>query len=193
MLFQITDEDRVALPDAVAANLSRARFCEVTSEDGRIVLTPLGLADGGAWERMPEIIAAAQGWLAKSEREFAAERRLAGSQCIWEAARAAFAAVGMRRGLAWETEQDMFRLAVRLDEESGGGYTHLGRLGVAQSFRDNALGILQWEDWEFEMGRPAVERLVAGFTEMAEAGEVGKGSDGNRWADQAAAGDLGNG
>ena len=147
--------------------------------------------DGESWWRAADDIAAsgltAEDWLAEAAQAFAAGARIAGSRCLWEAARTAFAAVGIRRGLAWETEQDMFRLALRLDQESGGGYTHLGRLGVAQSFRDNVLGILQWEDWEFELGRPAVERLVACFTEMAEAGDEGNGgrqsaAAGNRMA-----------
>ena len=107
-------------------------------------------------------------WLAEAEAAFAGGDNMAGSRRLWEATRAAIAGLAIRRGLAWEREQDMFRLMVRLDQEAGGGYTYLGRFGVAQSFRDNVEGVLHWEDWEFEYCRPAVERLVAGLTEMAQ-------------------------
>ena len=107
-------------------------------------------------------------WLAEAEAAFAGGDNMAGSRCLWEATRAAIAALAIRRGLAWETEQDMFRLMVQLDQEAGGGYTCLGWFGVAQSFRDNVEGVLRWEDWEFEYCRPAVERLVFGLTEMAQ-------------------------
>ncbi len=106
-------------------------------------------------------------WLAEAEAAFAAGANIAGSRRLWEATRVAIAALAIRRGLAWETEQDMFQLMVQLDQEAGGGYAYLGRFGVAQSFRDNAEGVLHWEDWEFEYCRPAVERLVFGLTEMA--------------------------
>ena len=122
-------------------------------------------------------------WLAEAEAAFAGSDNMAGSQCLWEATRAAIAALAIRRGLAWETEQDMFRLMVRLDQEAGDGYTYLGQFGVAQSFRDNAEGVLHWEDWEFEYCRPAVERLVAGLTEMARSvsgNNGGRGDNGER-------------
>ena len=122
-------------------------------------------------------------WLAEAEAAFAGGDNMAGSRCLWEATHAAIAALAIRRGLAWETEQDMFRLMVQLDQEAGGGYTYLGRFGVAQSFRDNAEGVLHWEDWEFEYCRPAVERLVFGLTEMAQSISVdnsGRGDNGER-------------
>ena len=118
-------------------------------------------------------------WLAEAEAAFAAGDNMAGSRHLWEATRAAIAALAIRRGLAWETEQDMFRLMVQLDREAGGGYNHLGRFGVAQSFRDNAEGVLHWEDWEFEYCRPAVERLVFGLTEMAQSISVDNSGWGN--------------
>ena len=138
--------------------------------------------DGGSW-RLPaaniarELGRQAPDWLAEAEAAFAAGDNMAGSRRLWEATRAAIAALAIRRGLAWETEQDMFRLMVQLDQEAGGGYTYLGRFGVAQSFRDNAEGVLHWEDWEFEYCRPAVERLVFGLTEMAQ---IISGDNGNR-------------
>ena len=118
-------------------------------------------------------------WLAEAEAAFAAGDNMAGSRRLWETTRAAIAALAIRRGLAWETEQDMFRLMVRLDQEAGGGYTCLGRFGVAQSFRDNTEGVLHWEDWEFEYCRPAVERLVTGLTEMAQSISGDNGSMGD--------------
>ena len=142
---------------------------------------------GGSW-RLPAVNIArdlgrqAPDWLAEAEAAFAAGANMAGSRCLWEATRAAIAALAIRRGLAWEREQDMFRLMVQLDQEAGGGYTYLGRFGVAQSFRDNAEGVLHWEDWEFEYCRPAVERLVADLTEMAQSISVdnsGRGNNGN--------------
>ena len=99
MLAQITDNHRIALPDAVAVNLSQARFCDVSSENGRIVLTPWCLADGAARERIPETIATAQEWLAKSDREFDRERPLVGSRCLWGAANLAIEAGRHTRGL----------------------------------------------------------------------------------------------
>ena len=137
---------------------------------------------GGGW-RLPAANIArdlgqqAPDWLAEAEAAFAGGDNMAGSRRLWEATRAAIAALAVRRGLAWETEQDMFRLMVQLDQEAGGGYTCLGRFGVAQSFRDNAEGVLHWEDWEFEYCRPAVERLVFGLTEMAQSIS---GDNGNR-------------
>ena len=118
-------------------------------------------------------------WLAEAEAAFAGGDNMAGSRCLWEATRAAIAALGIRRGLAWETEQDMFRLMVQLDQEAGGGYSYLGRFGVAQSFRDNVEGVLRWEDWEFEYCRPAVERLVFGLTEMARSVSRNNGGRGD--------------
>ena len=125
-------------------------------------------------------------WLAEAEAAFAAGDNMAGSRRLWEATRAAIAALAIRRGLAWETEQDMFRLMVQLDQEAGGGYTHLGRFGVAQSFRDNAEGVLHWEDWEFEHCRPTVERLVIGLTEMAQSVSGKNGNRGDNGERQAA-------
>ena len=118
-------------------------------------------------------------WLAEAEAAFAGGANIAGSRHLWEATRAAIAALAIRRGLAWEREQDMFRLMVQLDQEAGGGYIYLGRFGVAQSFRDNAEGVLHWEDWEFEYCRPAVERLVFGLTEMAQSISVDNGNRGD--------------
>ena len=122
-------------------------------------------------------------WLAETEAAFAGGDNMAGSRRLWEATRAAIAALAIRRGLAWETEQDMFRLMVQLDQEAGGGYAYMGRFGVAQSFRDNVEGVLRWDDWEFEYCRPAVERLVAGLTEMAQSvsgNNGGRGDNGER-------------
>ena len=124
-------------------------------------------------------------WLAEAEAAFDGGDNMAGSRRLWEATRAAIAALAIRRGLAWEREQDMFRLMVQLDQEAGGGYTYLGRFGVAQSFRDNVEGVLHWEDWEFEYCRPAVERLVFGLTEMARSvsgNNGGRGDNGERQA-----------
>ena len=132
-------------------------------------------------------------WLAEAEAAFAGGDNMAGSRYLWEATRAAIAALAIRRGLAWEKEQDMFRLMVRLDQEAGGGYTYLGRFGVAQSFRDNAEGVLHWEDWEFEYCRPAVERLVADLTEMAQSisGNNGNRGDNSISVDNSGLGDGG--
>ena len=146
--------------------------------------TPEGLA-GGGFDPARELGQQAPDWLAEAEAAFAAGANIAGSRRLWEATRAAIAALAIRRGLAWEREQDMFRLMVQLDQEAGGGYTYLGRFGVAQSFRDNVEGVLHWEDWEFEYCRPAVERLVFGLTEMARSvsgNNGGRGDNGERQA-----------
>ena len=147
--------------------------------------------DGGSWRLPADTIARDLGrqapdWLAESEAAFAAGDNMAGSRCLWEATRAAIAGLAIRRGLAWEREQDMFRLMVQLDQEAGGGYSYLGRFGVAQSFRDNVEGVLRWEDWEFEYCRPAVERLVFGLTEMARSVSRNNGGRGDNDERQAA-------
>ena len=171
MLAQITDNGRIALPDAVAGNLSQARFCDVSGENGRIVLTPWRLADGAARERTPEIIAAAQEWLAKSDREFDLERPLVGSRCLWEAALAALTAVGIKRGCPVATDAELLQLIIALDHDAGGGFEHTAPFGVARSFRDNADGILHWDDFEFDLCRPSVQRWVANLLELAAPGE----------------------
>lgn len=171
MLAQITDNDRIALPDAVAVSLAQARFCAVSGENGRIVLTPWGLADGNARERTPEIIATAQEWLAKSEREFDRERPLVGSRWLWEAALAALTAVGIKRGCPAATADELLQLVIALDQDAGGGFEHTAPFGVAQSFRDNADGILHWDDFEFDLCRPSVQRWIAELLELAAPGE----------------------
>ena len=173
MLAQITNNDRIALPDAVAGHLPQARFCDVASENGRIVLTPLCLDDGGAArERIPEIIAAAQEWLAKSDREFDRERLLVGSRCLWEAALAALTAVGITRGCPVATDAELLQLIIALDQDAGGnGFEHTMPYGVARSFRENADGIRRWDDFEFDLCRPTVQRWVANLLELAASGD----------------------
>ena len=173
MLAQITNNDRIALPDTVAGHLPPARFCDVSRENGRIILTPLCLTDNGAArERIPEIIATAQEWLAKSDREFDRERPLVGSRCLWEATQAALTAVGIARGCPVATEAELFQLIIALDQDAGGnGFEHTMPFGVARSFRDNADGILHWEDFEFDLCRPTVKRWVANLLELAASGD----------------------
>ena len=172
MLAQITNDDRVALPDSVVVNLPPARFCAVSSADGRIVLTPLCLADAGAArELVPEISAAARERLAQSDREFDRERPLVGSRCLWEAAQAALTAVGIKRGCPVAADDELFQLIIALDQEAGGGFEHTMPYGLARSFRDTADGILHWEDFEFDLCRPSVQRWVDNLLELAASGE----------------------
>ena len=84
MLANLTEDNQIALQPVVAALTPGARYFEVASEDGRIVLTPVCLNDPeAAVDWAPELIKAAQSWLAQAHREFEAERDLAEGRCLW--------------------------------------------------------------------------------------------------------------
>lgn len=51
MLAKLTSQNRVTLPKAVMADFPGTEYFEVSSEDGRIVLTPVRLARIGEVQR----------------------------------------------------------------------------------------------------------------------------------------------
>ena len=166
MLACLASENWIGLPERLPEG---GRYFEVSLEDGRVVLTPLRLADGEQGrEWTAELLRMAQEWLARADREFEAERDLVAGRCLWEAVRAAVTAVGVKRGTPVDNEEEMFAFVVQLDKEDGGGYKHLVRFGVAQSLRDQANGRVSrcgcdvdvWDESEFESGRRAIKALV---------------------------------
>ena len=168
MLASLTQDNWIALDETLALGLPEGRYFDVSIQDGRVVLTPVRLSDREvAREWAPELVQTGRSWLAAAEREFEAERDLAGSRCLWEAVRAAIAAVGIERGLPDETDSDMLSLVKALDEEAGDRYLQSGRFSVAQSFRLAAAGELHWEDYEFDAGRRIVKRLFDTLTALA--------------------------
>ena len=90
MLASLTQDNWIALHEAVASALPEGRYFDVSIENGRIVLTPVPLSDGApAHERLPELVQTAQSWLAAADREFDAERDLAAARGVRAAAGAA--------------------------------------------------------------------------------------------------------
>ncbi len=173
MLASLTQDNWIALHEAVASALPEGRYFDVSIEDGRIVLTPVPLSNGEvAHERLVELVQTARNWLATADREFDAERDLAAARCLWEAVRAAVTAASIKRGTPVETDADMFELVVALDKEFGSNYTLLTEFGVARLFKRNAEEIDnysdgRWDGLEFDTGRPAVKRLIERLTAMA--------------------------
>lgn len=175
MLANLTEDNQIALLPAVATLAPGARYFEVSSEDGRIVLTPVRMddvEDARAWA--PELVKTARGWLAQADREFAAERDLVASRYLWEAVRAAVTAVGVKRGTAVENDAELFALVAAPDKEYGLNHALLSEFGVARLFKRNAEEIDNyrdsgWDGFEFETGRPAVNRLIERLAEMASA------------------------
>ena len=172
MLASLTQDNWIALHEAVASAMPEGRYFDVSIEDGRIVLTPVPLSDAEiAHERLPELVQTARNWLAAADREFDAERDLAAARCLWEAVRAAVTAVSVKRGNPIETDADMFALVVALDKEDGGDYKHLVRFGVAQSLNDqiNEPGprCSTRDDFDFEVARRATKGLVDYLTGLS--------------------------
>ena len=175
MLASLTQDNWIALHEAVASALPEGRYFDVSIEDGRIVLTPVPLSDGEvAHERLPELVQTAWNWLAAADREFDAERELAAARCLWEAVRAAVTAVSVKRGTPVETDADMFAFMAALDKEDGLNHTLLTEFGVARLLKRNAEEIDnycegRWDGFEFDTGRRAVKRLIERLTEMVSA------------------------
>ena len=173
MLANLTQDNWIALHQAAASVLPEGRYFDVSSEDGRIVLTPVCLADTeAAREWVPAFVETAHRWLAEADREFDDERDLVASRCLWEAVRAAITAVSVKRGAPVETDLDMAALVTALDQEYGPDYTLLTEFGVARLFKRNAEEIDNyrdgpWDACEFDTGRPAVKRLVERLAAIA--------------------------
>ena len=173
MLANLTEDNQIALQQTVAELSPGARYFEVSSEDGRIVLTPVRLddfEDAPAW--VPELVKTAYSWLARADREFDAERDLVASRCLWEAVRAAITAVSVKRGAPVDSDRDMAALVTALDQEYGPDYTLLTEFGVARLFKRNAEEIdnysdRRWDSCEFDTGRTAVKRLVERLAAIA--------------------------
>ena len=166
MLANLTEDNQIALLPAVAALVPGARYFEVASEDGRIVLTPVCLSDPEmAKDWAPELVKAAYSWLERADREFEAERDLVASRYLWEAVRAAITAAGVKRGSTVETDAEMFAFVATLDKEHGLNHVLLTEFGMARLFKRNAEEIdnycdSQWDSSDFDAGRPAVKRLI---------------------------------
>ena len=174
MLANLTEDNQIALQQA-ATLLPGVRYFEVSNEEGRIVLTPLPLSDAEvapAWA--PELAKTAYAWLERADREFEAERDLVAGRCLWEAVRAAVTAVAVKRGIAVETDAEMFDFVRQLDKESGVHHVLLTEFGMAQLFKRNTEEIdnyseRQWDSSDFDTGRPAVKRLIERLTGMVSA------------------------
>ena len=172
MLACLASENWIGLPEGLPDD---GRYFEVSVEDGRIVLTPLHLGDSEqAREWTAELLRMAQAWLERADREFDSERDLAASRYLWEAVRAAITAVGVKRGIPVDSDDEMFDLVRRLDKESGLHHVLLTEFGMAQLFKRNTEEIdnysdSQWDSSDFDTGRPAVKRLIERLTSMASA------------------------
>lgn len=175
MLASLTQDNWIALHEAVTSPLPVGRYFDVSIEDGRIVLTPVPLSDEEvAHERLPELVQTARSWLAAADREFDAERDLAAARCLWEAVRAAVTAMSIKRGTTLDTDADMFAFVAALDKEDGPNHTLLTEFGVARLLKRNAEEIDnycqdRWDGFEFDTGRPAVKRLIERLAEMVSA------------------------
>ena len=175
MLANLTEDNQIALQSAVSELAPGARYFEVASEDGRIVLTPVSLSDeaaAGAWA--PELVKTAYAWLERADREFEAERDLVAGRCLWEAVRAAVTAAGVKRGMSVENDSEMFALVSVLDIEHGPNHTILAEFGVAKTLKRNTEEIDnydcgQWDSFEFDTGCRAVKGLVERLAEMVSA------------------------
>ena len=177
MLACLASENWIGLPEGLPEG---GRYFEVSLEDGRIVLTPLRLADAdGGREWTAELLRMAQEWLERADREFEAERDLVASRYLWEAVRAAITAVGVKRGIPVDNDDEMFDFVRQIDREDGGNHNHMLRFGVAQSLRDriNRVGgswcgcdADSWDDSDFEMGRRAAKGMVDYLTGLVAAG-----------------------
>ena len=172
MLANLTQGSWIALHQAAASVLPEGRYFDVSNEDGRIVLTPVCLADTeAAREWAPAFVETAHRWLAEADREFAAERDLVASRCLWEAVRAAITAVSVKRGAPVDSDRDIAALVTALDQEHGLNHTLLTEFSVARLFKRNAEEIdnyrdVPWDSVEFDTGRPSVKRLVTYLTEL---------------------------
>ena len=171
MLACLASENWIGLPEGLPEG---GRYFEVSLEDGRVVLTPLRLADGERGrEWTAELLRMSQEWLARADREFEAERDLVAGRCLWEAVRAAVTAVSVKRGAPVETDDEMHDLMVALDKESAEPrFTFMSEFGVARLIKRNVEEIDnydcgQWDGFEFDTGRPAVKRLIGRLCEMA--------------------------
>lgn len=172
MLACLASENWIGLPDGLPES---SQYFEVSRENGRIVLTPVCLADGeAAHEWLPELVQTARHWLVAADREFDAERDLAAARCLWEAVRAAVTAVSVKRGATVETDADMFAFVAALDKEVGLNHTLSTEFGVARILKRNAEEIdnyceNRWDGFEFDTGHLAVKRLIERLTEMVSA------------------------
>lgn len=172
MLACLASENWIGLPDGLWES---SQYFEVSRENGRIVLTPVCLADGeAAHEWPPELVQTAWHWLAAADREFDAERDLSAARCLWEAVRAAVTAVSVKRGTLVKTDADMFAFVAALDEADGFNHTLLTEFGVARLLKRNAEEIdnyceNQWDGFEFDTGSRAVKGLIERLTEMVSA------------------------
>ena len=82
MLACLASENWVGLPEGLPEG---GRYFEVSLEDGRVVLTPLRLADGEQGrEWTAELLRMAREWQERADREFEAERDLAAGRCLWD-------------------------------------------------------------------------------------------------------------
>ena len=171
MLACLASENWIGLSEGLP---NGGRYFEVSLEDGRIVLTPLRLADaeqGREWTA--ELARMAQEWLKRADQEFDAERDLVAGRCLWEGVRAAVTAVSVKRGTLVETGDEMHALMVALDKESAEpNFTFMAEFGVARVLRRNVEEIDnydsgQWDGFEFDTARPAVKRLIGRLCEMA--------------------------
>lgn len=172
MLACLASENWIGLPEGLP---DVGRYFEVSLEDGRIVLTPLDLGDSEqAREWTAELLRMAQAWLERADREFDSERDLVASRYLWEAVRAAITAVGVKRGIPVDNDDEMFDFVRRLDKECCLHHVLLTEFGMAQLFKRNTeeidnYGDSQWDSSDFDTGRPAVKRLIERLASMVSA------------------------